>query len=117
MGFGAAWILRVLPAWAALAAMLFASAAPVLAGHAAVDRDCAPAATAHDHAAHRLSQLPEPGADHCAACHLTRSVRGASFAQNLHAFIPLASFTLQPDSAAPRRGDLRTHATRGPPNL
>src|SRR5688500_19530737 len=109
-------IRTALLAWVGTAAVLFASAGPLVAGHLAIDKDCAPAPIeAHDHAAHRLSQSTEPVADHCAACHLTRSVRHAAYA---HAFLTVVltrSAAAPGDAVRPYRADLRTDFTRGPP--
>ncbi|MEX2273783.1 MAG: hypothetical protein WD690_20125 [Vicinamibacterales bacterium] len=118
MTCSAAAIRRAVPAWLAAAAMFFASAAPLAAGHLAVDSDCVPAiAASHDHGAHRLSRQDEPLPDHCAACHLTRSVRGASFAQILLAAGHHHTAIVQPDGSAAQRADVGADLTRGPPSL
>jgi hypothetical protein len=112
-------IRKALLAWVGTAAVLFASAGPLVAGHLAIDKDCTPASPAlneaHDHAAHRLSQSPEPVADHCAACHLTRSVRHAAYAQAFFTVVLTQSPAAQCDAVRPYRADLRTDFTRGPP--
>ncbi len=103
-------------AWMAAAAMLFASAGPIVSSHAAVDADCAPViAQRHDHTAHQIRATPEEAPDHCAACHLTRTVRGASGAQRFAwaGVFRQAAPALEQDAIL--RVTRRTDFTRGPP--
>ncbi|MDQ3069424.1 MAG: hypothetical protein M3R55_06815 [Acidobacteriota bacterium] len=107
---------RALLAWLAAAGMLLASAGPAILGHAAVDADCArPSDGPHDHAAHRVRQAPDAEVDHCVACHLTRSLRGAApdgvaIASSARSSAPLSS-----GPASLSRVDLLASLTRGPP--
>jgi hypothetical protein len=117
MGWYAGSLRRSLPAWVAAAAMLFASAGPLLPGHEAVDRECAAPIVEHDHAAHRLGQVPAPEAGHCAACHLTRIVRAGAPADAFRQSDSLPESAAEPARFAPHRVDLRTDFTRGPPRL
>ena len=95
--------------------MLFATAGPLLSGHAAVDSECAAPIVEHDHAAHRLGQVPAPEADHCAACHLTRTVRAGVPAHGAVHGTSLRQPPAEPSGAAVRRVDLCADVTRGPP--
>jgi hypothetical protein len=79
MGFPARSVRRLALAWLALAGIAVLSAGPVVLGHPSADAECVPALSgAHDHSAHRLRAAPDASADHCIACHLTRSASGAS---------------------------------------
>ncbi|HUF24672.1 MAG TPA: hypothetical protein VMN81_11125 [Vicinamibacterales bacterium] len=115
MGFLTGRVPRAALAWLVSAAMLFASAGPLVSGHLAVDQECAPAVVEHDHDAHRLGKAPADAPDHCAACHLTRTARDTSRAPALALGILLPELTAEPAQAAPRRVDLRADVTRGPP--
>jgi len=115
MGWYAGSFRRSLPAWVAATAMLFASAGPLLSGHEAVDSECAAPIVEHDHAAHRLGQVPAPEADHCAACHLTRTVRAGAPAHGVRQSDSLPESAASTTHLAPHRVDLRTDFTRGPP--
>lgn len=106
----------MLLALAATAAVLFASASPLLAGHLALDRDCAPILEEqHDHDAHRLSAASAPEADHCAACHLARSARGAGLAGTVLPQDGTRKAATTPLAAARTPHVLQTDYTRGPP--
>lgn len=97
--------------------MVLMSAGPVAFGHPTLDTDCVPAvASGHDHAAHRIGQAPQPEPDHCVACHLTRSARGA--APSTAGSIPVASESASAETGAlvPHRFVARTDAPRGPPS-
>jgi hypothetical protein len=97
--------------------MLFASAGPLLSGHEAVDSACSAPIVEHDHAAHRLGQVPAPEAGHCAACHLTRTVRAGVPAHGFRQSDSLPESAAEPARLAPHRVDLRTDFSRGPPSL
>ncbi len=104
-------------AWVALAGMVFMSAGPVALGHPAFDTDCAPALTAeHDHAAHRIGQAPQPEPEHCIACHLTRSARGATPSTAGSIAAAGESDAVESGAHAPHRFVARTDAPRGPPS-
>ena len=107
---------RTLLALAAMAAVLFASASPLLAGHLALDRDCAPVLVeSHDHNAHRLTPTSAPEADHCAACHLARSARGTGMAGTVLPQDGTRDAATPPLVYARTRDALQTDFTRGPP--
>lgn len=95
--------------------MLFASAGPLLPGHEAVDSECAAPIVEHDHAAHRLGQVPAPEAGHCAACHLTRTVRAGVPAHGFRQSDSLPESAAEPAVLLVRRVDSRADVTRGPP--
>ena len=102
----------------ALAGMLFMSAGPVAIGHPSADTDCVPSVSLeHDHAAHRIGQAPAPGADHCVACHLTRSVRSAAHPATVPAAAPRESGVVIPADESARQIDTGADSTRGPPSL
>jgi hypothetical protein len=102
----------------ALAGMLFMSAGPVAIGHPSADTDCVPSVSLdHDHSAHRMGQAPEPGASHCVACHLTRSVRTAAHAAALPAAAARESGVIAPADESTRHIDAGADLTRGPPSL
>ena len=102
----------------ALAGMLLMSAGPVALGHPSTDTDCVPSISLeHDHAAHRMGQAPEPGAGHCVACHLTRSVRTAAPAAALPAAAPREAGVIVHADESPRHIDTGADLTRGPPSL
>ncbi len=109
---------RVLTAWLAAAAMLFALAGPVVSGHAAVDTECAPAlATSHDHAAHRLGADGDTAPDHCGACHLTRTARDAGRAAAATVADAIVTAGVPVPHEPVRRLARLTDFTRGPPAL
>lgn len=109
---------RVLTAWLATAAMLFALAGPVISGHAAIDTECAPAlSTTHDHAAHRLGADGDKAPDHCGACHLTRTARDAGRAAATTVADTLVAASVPAPHEPVRRLARRTGVTRGPPAL
>lgn len=96
--------------------MLFASAAPLLAGHQAIDRDCAPVLTeTHDHAAHRLTPASAREADHCGVCHLARSARAAALPRTVLPTEPARDAIVANAADARTRSPLQTDFTRGPP--
>lgn len=98
--------------------MLFMSAGPVAIGHPSADTDCVPPVSfEHDHSAHRIGQAPEPGASHCVACHLTRSVRTAAHATGLPAAPPRKSGVIVLADESARHADTCAGLTRGPPSL
>lgn len=108
---------RVLTAWLATAAMLFALAGPVVSGHAAIDTECAPAlSTSHDHAAHRLGADGDEAPDHCGACHLSRTARDAGRSTAVVAAGRVAASARIPAAEPVRRLARRTGVTRGPPS-
>lgn len=108
----------MLPAWLALAAMVVLSAGPFAAGHPIIDTDCVPAVTVeHDHAAHRLSAAPDTDADHCVACHLTRTARWESMPSAALAPIMASRRVHIGGDHAPGRPDRRPDPTRGPPSF
>jgi mono/diheme cytochrome c family protein len=109
---------RTLLAWLAVAAMLFAATGSSFVGHAGVDRDCAPvAAGSHDHSAHRIGQEPEPEPGHCAACHLTRSVRIAAAGPVVQALVSATRVAFALPGGAPRSLPPANLAPRAPPAL
>jgi len=118
MGSHAGRVRRALLICLASAAVLFASAAPLIAGHLSTDRECAPAvATPHDHGAHAVGTAPDAGPDHCAACHLTRTARNVSYAQSLIDAGLVPERAVEPAHTAAARIYLRTDFTRGPPSF
>jgi hypothetical protein len=118
MGYPAGPFRRAALAWMALAGMLFMSAGPVAIGHPSADTDCVPSVSLeHDHSAHRIGQAPEPGANHCVACHLTRSVRTAAHATALPDALPRNSGVIVHADESGRHIDTGADLTRGPPSL
>lgn len=100
----------------ASAAVLFASVAPMLAGHLAADRECAPILAEHDHTAHRIQKAPGPEAEHCVACHVARAAHdGAAAKVLIHAGAGPAS-PAEPEEQSAFRHDSSTDFTRGPPS-
>ena len=107
---------RLLAAWLATAAMLFAAAGSLASGHAAIDRECAPAlADAHDHAAHRITASTDEAPEHCGACHLTRTVRDQAATHQLQRVPRGLSLVARFISSSLSLAELRTDSKRGPP--
>ena len=111
----AARLRRTAVAVVAAAAVLFASGAPLVAGHLTSDRECAPVFAEHDHAAHRIQRTPEAEPDHCVACHVARVARDSSSARMLvdAALVPLAAAETAEQHVL--HADPSTDFTRGPP--
>ena len=118
MGCPARSVRRLALAWLALAGIAVLSAGPVVLGHPSADAECIPALSeAHDHSAHRLRAAPEREADHCIACHLTRSASGASPSTTGVAAAASQRVSVETGDQPARTLDLLTSFTRGPPSL
>jgi hypothetical protein len=116
MGSSPGRLRRLAAAWLATAAMLFASAGSLF-GHAAVDRECAPAlAAAHDHNAHRITSPVDEAPEHCGACHLTRTVRETA---STHPLVRTGGLelVLRAASSSLSLAELSPDLTRGPPSI